>query len=74
MIILQTSKSIFQHCKIGPMCEVLEGECVPDYTVIFGKGLHRIDKSGVEELKVNLAARQAEVMRKLLPSNLSKFQ
>jgi dynactin-6 len=63
-----------QHCKIGPLCEVAEDEVIPDYTVIYGDGLRRIDKSGVEDLKLKMVVRQAEVLRKLIPSNLAKYQ
>jgi len=65
---------IGKHCKIGPMCEVAEDEVIPDYTVIYGDGLRRIDKSGVEDLKLKMVGRHVEVLKKLIPSNLSKFQ
>ncbi len=64
----------WQHCKIGPLCEVAEGEVLPDFTVIYGNGSRRIDKSGAEDLKMKMIARQVEVLRKLIPSNLAKFQ
>jgi dynactin-6 len=51
-----------------------EGEILPDFTVIFGNGMRRLDTSGIEELKLKMIARQAEVLRKLIPSNLAKFQ
>lgn len=63
-----------QHCKIGPLCEVAEGEVLPDFTVIYGNGLRRLDKSGVEDMKLKMVDRQVEVLRKLIPSNLAKFQ
>ncbi|KAF8866763.1 trimeric LpxA-like protein [Acephala macrosclerotiorum] len=63
-----------KHCKIGPLCEVAEGEVVPDFTIIFGNGMRRIDSSGVEDLKMKMVARQVEVLRKLIPSNIAKFQ
>ncbi|CZR57123.1 uncharacterized protein PAC_07012 [Phialocephala subalpina] len=63
-----------KHCKIGPLCEVAEGEVLPDFTVIFGNGMRRIDNSGVEDLKMKMVARQVEVLRKLIPSNIAKFQ
>jgi dynactin-6 len=47
---------------------------LPDFTVIYGNGIRRIDSSGVEELKLKMVARQVEVLRKLIPSNLAKFQ
>ncbi|PQE33554.1 transferase hexapeptide domain-containing protein [Rutstroemia sp. NJR-2017a WRK4] len=63
-----------KHCKIGPLCEVADDEVIPDYTVIYGDGLRRIDKSGVEDLKLKMVGRQADVLRKLIPSNLAKYQ
>ncbi|TVY19478.1 Dynactin subunit 6 [Lachnellula arida] len=63
-----------KHCKIGPLSEIGEGEEVPDFTVIFGDGMRRIDRSGVENQKLKTIARQVEVLRKLIPSNLAKFQ
>ncbi len=47
---------------------------LPDFTVIYGNGSRRIDKSGAEDLKMKMVARQVEVLRKLIPSNLAKFQ
>lgn len=63
-----------QHCRIGSLCEVAEGEVIPDFTIIYGNGLRRIDKSGIEDLKLKMVARQVEVLRKLIPSSLPKFQ
>ena len=50
------------------------GEEIPDFTVIFGNGMRRVDRSGVENQKLKTIARQVEVLRKLIPSNLAKFQ
>ncbi|RFU28863.1 hypothetical protein B7463_g7499, partial [Scytalidium lignicola] len=63
-----------KHCKIGPLCEVAEGEVLPDYTVVYGNGMRRIDNSGVEDLKLKMVSQHAGVMKKLISSNLSKFQ
>lgn len=51
-----------------------EGEIIPDFTVIYGNGLRKLDKSGVEGLNLKMVGRQVEVLRKLIPSNLAKFQ
>lgn len=51
-----------------------EGEVLPDYTVLYGNGMRRLDTSGVEDLKLKMVAKQVEVLRKLIPSNLAKFQ
>jgi dynactin-6 len=66
--------NVMQHCKIGPLCEVAERDVLPDFTVIYGNGLRRLDKSGVEDMKLKMVDRQVEVLRKLIPSNLAKFQ
>ncbi len=63
-----------QHCKIGPLCTVDDSEVVPDYTVIYGSGLRRVDHSGVEDLKLKMVGRQVDVLRRLIPSNHAKFQ
>ncbi|QSZ37046.1 hypothetical protein DSL72_009138 [Monilinia vaccinii-corymbosi] len=65
---------IGKFCKIGAMCEVAEDEVIPDYTVIYGHGLRRIDKSGAEILKMKMIGRYVEVLKNLIPSNLSKHQ
>jgi len=56
------------------MCEVAEGETVPNFTVIYGDGLRRLDTGGVENLKLKMVGRQVDVLRKLIPSNVAKFQ
>ncbi|EKD14811.1 transferase hexapeptide domain protein [Drepanopeziza brunnea f. sp. 'multigermtubi' MB_m1] len=63
-----------KHCKIGPLCEVTDGEVLPDYTVLYGDGMRRLDASGAEDMKIKNLANQIEVMRRLIPSNLAKFQ
>jgi dynactin-6 len=56
------------------MCHVADGEIIPNFTVIYGNGLRRIDASGIEDLKLKMVGRQIDVLRKLIPSNLAKFQ
>ncbi len=51
-----------------------EGEVIPDHIVLYGNGMRRLDTSGVEDLKLKMVAKQVEVLRKLIPSNLAKFQ
>ena len=51
-----------------------ENETIPDYTIIYGDGSRRIDKSEIDELKIRMVERQVEVLRKLIPSNLGKWQ
>lgn len=72
---LQISKSSEeQHCKIGPLERVAPDEIIPDYTVLYGNGRRRLDSSGVEDLKNKMTVRNVEILRKLIPSNLPKFQ
>lgn len=56
------------------MCEVAEGEIIPDFTVIYGYGMRRMDQSGVEGLRMKNVSRQVDALRKLIPSNPAKFQ
>jgi dynactin 6 len=56
------------------MCTVQENEVLPDYTVIYGIDLRRLDQSDVDDLKLKMVRRQVEVLKKLVPSNLAKFQ
>lgn len=65
---------IGKHCKISPLATVPEDEIIPDHMVIFSDGTRRTDKSGVEELKAKMVGRQVDVYRKLIPTNLSRFQ
>lgn len=65
---------IGKHCKIGPLCTVADDEVLPDYTVVYGAGMRRVDSSNVEELKIKMVRRQVEVLKKLIPSNPAKFQ
>ncbi|KAI9648938.1 hypothetical protein NHQ30_001504 [Ciborinia camelliae] len=60
--------------KIGPMCEVAEDEIIPDYTVIYGDGLRRMDKSGSDALQMKMIGRHVELLRHLIPSNLAKYR
>jgi dynactin-6 len=51
-----------------------ENEVLPDYTVVYGSGLRRVDSSGVEELKTQMIRRQVETLKKLIPTNPAKHQ
>ena len=45
-----------------------------DFTVIYGDGMRRVDRAGIEDLKLKMVGRHTEVLRKLIPSNPAKFQ
>jgi dynactin-6 len=36
--------------------------------------MRRVDNGGVEDLKIKMVKRQADVFKKLIPSNPAKFQ
>ncbi|KAK2597540.1 hypothetical protein N8I77_012319 [Diaporthe amygdali] len=63
-----------KYCTLSPSTTIAPGEAVPDYTVVFSNGLHRRDKRDVVDIRTRAQARQLEVLRKLIPSNPSKFQ
>jgi len=63
-----------RHCKIGPLCEIAPEEVVPEFTVVYGNGMRRVDTSGIEDLKLKMVGRHVEVLKKLIQSNIAKFQ
>ncbi|KAI5865966.1 trimeric LpxA-like protein [Durotheca rogersii] len=63
-----------KHCTLTPKSVVQPREIIPDFTVIYSNGIRRTDKRGITDLKNKAQARQIEVLRKLIPSNPSKFQ
>ncbi|KAI0839732.1 trimeric LpxA-like protein [Hypoxylon sp. FL0890] len=63
-----------KHCTLTPHSVIRPGEIIPDFTVVYSNGTRRTDKRGVSELKNKAQARQIEVLRRLIPSNPSKFQ
>ncbi|KAJ9151271.1 Trimeric LpxA-like protein [Pleurostoma richardsiae] len=65
---------IGKYCTLTPQTKIAAGEKVPDYTVVYSNNLRRLDKRGVPELRIKGQARQIEVLRRLIPSNPSKFQ
>ncbi|KAK3384388.1 trimeric LpxA-like protein [Lasiosphaeria ovina] len=62
-----------KHCTLTPHTVVAAGDVVPDFTVIYSKGLRRRDLRGVPELRNKGQARQIEVLRRMIPSNPGKF-
>ncbi|OTA59609.1 trimeric LpxA-like protein [Hypoxylon sp. EC38] len=63
-----------KHCTLTPHSIIQPGEIIPDFTVVYSNGTRRSDKRGVSDLKNKAQARQIEVLRRLIPSNPSKFQ
>ncbi|KAI9814622.1 MAG: hypothetical protein M1827_003178 [Pycnora praestabilis] len=65
---------IGKHCKIAPLSKVPPNETLPDFTVIYGNNERRIDKSGLEELRMKLNEKHVETLRRLIKSDLAKWQ
>ncbi|KAK8045266.1 trimeric LpxA-like protein [Apiospora rasikravindrae] len=63
-----------QHCTITARSVIQPGEQLPDYTVLYSNGTRRTDKRGVTDLKNKAQARQIDVMRRLIPTNLNRFK
>jgi len=63
-----------RHCKIGALCEIAPEEVVPEFTVVYGNGMRRVDTSGIEDLKLKMVGRHVEILKKLIQSNIAKFQ
>ncbi|KAK4232451.1 trimeric LpxA-like protein [Podospora fimiseda] len=62
-----------KHCTLTPHTHIRAGSSVPDFTVVYSNGMRRTDKRGVAELKNKGVARQIDVLRRMIPSNPSKF-
>ncbi|KAK4166431.1 trimeric LpxA-like protein [Cladorrhinum sp. PSN259] len=62
-----------KHCTLTPHTHIRAGERVPDFTVVYSNGMRRKDRRGVAELKNKGVARQIDVLRRMIPSNPSKF-
>ncbi|KAK8116095.1 hypothetical protein PG984_012597 [Apiospora sp. TS-2023a] len=63
-----------KHCTITARSVIQPGEQLPDFTVLYSNGTRRIDRRGVTELKNKAQARQIDIMRKLIPTNLARFK
>lgn len=64
---------IWQNCKVGALCRIGADEIIPDNTVIYGEGLRRLDVNR-SELTAKAAARQVDVLKKLVSGNAAKWQ
>ena len=45
-----------------------------DYTVVYGYGERRVDRAGLQRLELDATERHIDVLRKLIPSKLEKWQ
>lgn len=68
-----------QHCKLTPHASVPARALLPDFTVVFGHGRSRTDdtlrsNAVVQELKASAHEKRLGALRKLVVSNLAKWQ
>jgi dynactin-6 len=52
---------------------IAPGEVLPDNTVVYSNGTRRQDKRSVTDMKKFALVKQINVLRKMIPSNPSKF-
>jgi dynactin 6 len=69
-----TSFNTAQNCVLTPKSIVPPREELADNTVIFSNGLRRVDRRGVADLSHKAQTRQIEILKRLIPSNLSRFK
>jgi dynactin-6 len=65
---------IGKHCKIGPLCEIGAGEVLEDFTIVYGYGERRKEKPGLEGVREKTHEKHLEMLRRLIPSNLVRWQ
>ncbi|KAF1351072.1 trimeric LpxA-like protein [Delphinella strobiligena] len=68
--------TVGKFCKISSLCNVFDE--LPDYTIVFGEGSRRIDatvkaRSDVRDLKIKGHMMHIETLKRLVPSNTSKW-
>lgn len=69
---------IGEYCKVGPMEVVGSGEVLEDFTVVYGNGQRRIDRTtrdhrDVLEAKIAGQTQLLKVYRKLIPNFSAKY-
>jgi dynactin 6 len=69
---------IGRHCRIASMERVEANEVLEDFTVVYGQGLRRVDRTIKEHAEVREAKRTGqekaiELMRKLIPNAAAKW-
>ncbi|KAI9151942.1 Dynactin subunit 6 [Paramyrothecium foliicola] len=64
---------IGKNCTISHMSMIAPGEVLPDSTVVYSNGTRRLDKRIVSDMRKLALLRQISVLRKMIPSNPSKF-
>lgn len=68
-----------QFCKVAPACTVSRGEHLVDFAFFSKDGKHRIDhttasRPGVQQLKLQGQAMHIDTLRKLIPTNIARWQ
>ncbi|KAL8837832.1 MAG: hypothetical protein Q9176_005466 [Flavoplaca citrina] len=53
-----------KFCKINALCTVAPYKTIPDHTVIYGHNERRVDRSGMEELRMRSVEQQVEVLKR----------
>jgi dynactin 6 len=51
-----------------------EGDVLEDFEIVFGNGQRRREKPGLEEFRKSTHDKELKVLRRLIPSNLTKWQ
>lgn len=69
----------YQNCTIGASSVVPPAQNVPDYTVIYGNNQRRMNRSlqttqVMREIKAKGHEKQLNILQRLVPSNLAKWQ
>ena len=63
-----------QYCKITALSTIGPNEVVPDFTVVLGCNERRVQKPGLEPLRFKAHEKEIEMLKRLIPSNLAKWQ
>ena len=71
---ISAGATLGEHCRVAPLCTVPRGEALESFTVVFGNGQRRRERKGLEGLRRGTHEKQVDVLRRLVPSNLAKFQ
>ena len=59
---------------VAPLCTIPAGDRLDDFTIVFGNNQQRREKPGLEGLRRTTHAKEIEVLRLLIPTNLAKWE
>ncbi|KAK5018772.1 trimeric LpxA-like protein [Cryomyces antarcticus] len=76
--VLGAGAVVGSYCRISASCGVIPDEVLPDFTVVFGAGQRRIDRTmeryeSIREMRGKGQLQQVELLRRLIPSNARKW-